>query len=313
MPRFAALCASIAFSSLAIIQPQAASAADAPECKQIRLADGGWTDNTAQNALASTVLRSMGYDAKSEILAVPVIMQSLENKDVDLWLDNWMPSQTAETKPFLDKGTVADLGVNLEGAGYGPVVPTYVADQGVKDLKDLSKFADKFESKFYGIEAGNDGNRIVQAKIDDPSTGLSGWNLVESSEQGMLVEAQKKMEKKDWVAFLAWTPHPVMGQMDLHYLTGFEADGFGPATIHTLARADYAQQCPNAAKFFQNLRFTLDMEGAVMEQILAGKDADAAAAEWLKANPEAAMPWLDGVTTFDGQPADAAVKAALGS
>ena len=65
----------------------------------------------------------------------------------------------------------------------------------------------------------------MQSKIDDPSTGLSGWNLVESSEQGMLVEAQKKMQKKDWVAFLAWTPHPVMGEMDLHYLTGFEADG----------------------------------------------------------------------------------------
>jgi glycine betaine/proline transport system substrate-binding protein len=298
---------------LAVLQPHKATAAEAAECKQIRLADGGWTDNTAQNALAATVLRSMGYEPKSEILAVPVIMQSLENKDVDLWLDNWMPSQTAETKPFLDKGTVVDLGTNLEGAGYGPVVPTYVADEGVKDLKDLSKFAEKFDSKFYGIEAGNDGNRIVQSKIDDPASGLSGWNLVESSEQGMLVEAQKKMAKKDWVAFLAWTPHPVMGQMDLHYLTGFEADGFGPATIHTLARADYAGQCPNAAKFFQNLRFTLDMEGAVMEQILAGKDADAAAAEWLKANPEAAMPWLDGVTTFDGQPADAAVKAALGS
>jgi glycine betaine/proline transport system substrate-binding protein len=313
MPRFAALSAPLLVACLAVLLPNGASAADAPECKQIRLADGGWTDNTAQNALASTVLRSMGYDARSEILAVPVIMQSLENKDVDLWLDNWMPSQTAETKPFLDKGTVADLGVNLEGAGYGPVVPTYVADEGVKDLKDLGTFADKFDRKFYGIEAGNDGNRIIQSKIDDPSTGLSGWNLVESSEQGMLVEAQKKMEKKDWVAFLAWTPHPVMGQMDLHYLTGFEADGFGPATIHTLARADYAQQCPNAAKFFQNLRFTLDMEGAVMEQILAGKDADAAAAEWLKANPDAAMPWLAGVTTFDGQPADAAVKAALGS
>jgi glycine betaine/proline transport system substrate-binding protein len=313
MPRFAALSAPLLLACLAALLPNAASAADAPECKQILLADGGWTDNTAQNALASTVLRSMGYDAKSEILAVPVIMQSLENKDVDLWLDNWMPSQTAETKPFLDKGTVADLGVNLEGAGYGPVVPTYIANEGVKDLKDLGTFADKFGRKFYGIEAGNDGNRIIQSKIDDPSTGLSGWNLVESSEQGMLVEAQKKMEKKDWVAFLAWTPHPVMGQMDLHYLTGFEADGFGPATIHTLARADYAQQCPNAAKFFQNLRFTLDMEGAVMEQILAGKDADAAAAEWLKANPDAPMPWLAGVTTFDGQPAEAAVKAALGS
>jgi glycine betaine/proline transport system substrate-binding protein len=313
MPRLATLSTILALACIAALQGPPASAAEAPECKRIRLADGGWTDNTAQNALASTVLRSIGYDSNSEILAVPVIMQALENKDVDLWLDNWMPSQTAETKPFLDKGTVVDLGVNLEGAGYGPVVPTYAAEAGVKDLKDLAKHADKFDRKFYGIEAGNDGNRIVQSKIDDPSTGLSGWSLVESSEQGMLVEAQKKMEKKDWVAFLAWTPHPVMGKMDLHYLTGFEADGFGPATIHSLARADYAQQCPNAARFFQNLRFTLDMEGAVMEQILAGKDADAAAAEWLKANPDAAMPWLEGVTTFDGQPADAAVKAALGS
>jgi glycine betaine/proline transport system substrate-binding protein len=302
----------LAAAAVALISASAA-AAEAPECKRILLADGGWTDNTAQNALAAHVLDALGYDAKSEILAVPVIMQSLENKDVDIWLDNWMPSQTAETKPFLEKGTVVALGVNLEGAGYGPVVPTYVAEQGVKDLKDLAAHADKFDSKFYGIEAGNDGNRIVQSKMDDPSTGLSGWSLVESSEQGMLVEAQKKMEKKDWVAFLAWTPHPVMGQMDLHYLTGFEADGFGPATIHTLARSDYPSQCPNAAQFFKNLRFTLDMEGAVMEQILAGKDADAAAREWLAANPDAPMPWLEGVTTFDGKPADAAVKAALGS
>ena len=210
-----------AIAALALISAPAL-AADGPDCRQIRLADGGWTDNTAQNALAAHVLNAMGYEAKSEILAVPVIMQSLENKDVDIWLDNWMPSQTAETKPFLEKGTVVAVGINLEGAGYGPVVPTYVADEGVKDLKDLSKFADKFDRKFYGIEAGNDGNRIVQSKIDDPATGLAGWNLVESSEQGMLVEAQKRIAKKDWIAFLAWTPHPVMGQMDLHYLTGFE-------------------------------------------------------------------------------------------
>lgn len=312
MRRFAAPFSWLLSAAIAVL-PMTASGEEAASCKQIRLADGGWTDNTAQNALAAGVLRAMGYEAKSEILAVPVILQALENKDVDIWLDNWMPSQTAEVTPYLDKGTVAVLGTNLEGAGYGPVVPTYVAEAGVRDLKDLARFTDKFDGKFYGIEAGNDGNRIVQAKIDDPSTGLAGWSLVESSEQGMLVEAQKKLAKNEWVAFLAWTPHPVMGQMDLHYLTGFEADGFGPATIHTLARADYAAQCPNAARFFNNLRFSLEMEGAVMEQILAGNDADAAAMEWLKANPDAAAPWLEGVTTFAGEPAMPAVEAALGS
>ena len=109
-------------------------------------------------------------------------------------------------------------------------------------------------------------------------------------------------ERGDVVATLIAAEYPIYGRY-----------GFGPATIHTLARSDYPSQCPNAAQFFKNLRFTLDMEGAVMEQILAGKDADAAAKEWLAANPDAPMPWLEGVTTFEGKPADAAVKAALGS
>jgi glycine betaine/proline transport system substrate-binding protein len=34
---------------------------------------------------------------------------------------------------------------------------------------------------------------------------------------------------------------------------------------------------------------------------------------WLRANPDAVMPWLSGVTTKDGGDAMAAVKAALGS
>ena len=37
-----------------------------------------------------------------------------------------------------------------------------------------------------------------------------------------------------------------------------------------------------------------------------------AATEWLKANADAATAWLDGVTTFDGSDAQAALKAHLG-
>ena len=309
MPRVTLCC----LAALVALAPALAQAEEAPGCKTVRLADGGWTDNIAQNALATIALEPLGYKVNAEVLGVPVIMQSLENKDVDLWLDNWMPSQTAEVKPYLDKGTVVTLGTNLEGAGYGPVVPTYAAEAGVKDLKDLASQADKFDHKFYGIEPGNDGNRIIQAKIDDPGTGLKGWTLVESSEQAMLIEAQKRLKNKDWVAFLAWTPHPVMGAMDLHYLTGFEADGFGPATIHTLARSDYAKECPNAAKFFSNLRFTLEMEGAVMEDILAGMDPVQSARGWLKAHPDAVAPWLEGVTTRDGKPGLEAVQRELTS
>ena len=49
-----------------------------------------------------------------------------------------------------------------------------------------------------------------------------------------------------------------------------------------------------------------------MEQILAGKDGETAAAEWLKANPGILDTWLAGVKTLDGQDGLPAVKAALG-
>jgi glycine betaine/proline transport system substrate-binding protein len=300
-----------ALLSLAGAVPTAA-AAEGESCRKVRMADGGWTDNTAQNGLVAAVLRGLGYEVDAKVLAMPVILKGLEGKDLDVWLDNWLPSQNAETKPYFDAGTVINLAVNLEGAGYGPVVPAYVAEQGVKGLTDLPQFADKFDRKMYGIEAGNDGNRILQAKIDDKANDLAGWSLVESSEQAMLAQVDKLTKKQEWVVFLAWAPHPVMGKMDIRYLTGFEADGFGAATIHTLTRAGFAEDCPNLGQFFRNLRFTLDMESAVMQAILDGKDAEASGAEWLRANPAVLETWLAGVTTTDGAEALPAARAKLG-
>jgi glycine betaine/proline transport system substrate-binding protein len=56
------------------------------------------------------------------------------------------------------------------------------------------------------------------------------------------------------------------------------------------------------------------MENEIMGAILNdGADPKAAATAWLKAHPDVVGPWLDGVTTFDGGDAAAAVKSALGA
>ena len=69
----------------------------------------------------------------------------------------------------------------------------------------------------------------------------------------------------------------------------------------------------NVGAFLKNLKFTLQMENEVMAKILdEGKEPEAAATEWLAANPDAFAPWLAGVTTKDGGDATAAVKSALG-
>ncbi len=299
-------------SCVAALTSPAAMAAEPDACKTPHMADVGWTDNTAQNGIFNTVLKGLGYKAKIDNLALPVILESLKNKQLDLFLDNWMPSNASGLQPYLDAKTIESLKPDLKGAGYGPVVPDYVAAAGIKDIKDLGPNGDKFDHKFYGIEAGNDGNKIVQKKIDDPANNLKGWQLVESSEQGMLVEAQKLMAKKEWVVFLGWAPHPVMGKMPLVYLTGFESDGFGDAQVNPLTRVGYSQDCPNMGKLLSNLEFTLPMESAVMEDIGNNVDGDKAGAKWLKANPDVLAKWLDGVTTVDGQPGLDAVKKSIG-
>lgn len=290
----------------------AVQAAEPDSCKKVHYADVGWTDNTAQNGLFNTVLKGLGYETKIDVLALPIILESLKNNQLDFFLDNWMPSNAANVQPYLDAKSIEALQANLEGAGYGPVVPDYVAAAGVKDIKDLGANGDKFDHKFYGIEPGNDGNKIIQAKIDDPNSGMKGFELVESSEQGMLAQAQKAMEKKEWVAFLGWAPHPVMGKMALVYLTGFEKDGFGDAKINALTRVGYSAECANVGKLLANLKFDLAMESAVMEDIGNGTDGDAAGTKWLKANPDVLGKWLDGVTAADGSDGLAAVKKSLG-
>ncbi|MCX7344417.1 MAG: choline ABC transporter substrate-binding protein [Alphaproteobacteria bacterium] len=290
-----------------------AYAGDAESCKTVRFADVGWTDIQVTTGAASVVLEALGYTPEVKTLSVPVTYASLKNKDIDAFLGNWMPSMTADIQHYLDDKSVEQLSTNLEGAGYGLVVPQYVADAGVKSLADLGANAEKFSGKIYGIEAGNDGNRIIQTMIDDAKNNLSGFTLVESSEAGMLTEAEKAIKNNEWIVFLAWTPHPIMGEMKIHYLDGMGDSGFGAATVLTNVRAGYAGECPNAGKLLANLKFDLAMEGAMMDPVLKdGADPKETARAWLKANPDAAKPWLEGVTTFDGGDAAAAVSAALG-
>ena len=64
----------------------------------------------------------------------------------------------------------------------------------------------------------------------------------------MLTEAEKAMKNNEWIIFLGWTPHPIMGEMKIHYLDGMGDSGFGAATRLTNVRAGYTTECPNAGK-----------------------------------------------------------------
>lgn len=291
------------------------SAAEDP-CKQIRFSDVGWTDITATTALTSVVLEGLGYTIKTHVLSVPVTFTSLKNKDIDIFLGLWMPTMTGDIKPYKADGSVETLRANLTGAKYTLAVPKYVFNAGVKTFGDISKHKRKFGGKIYGIEPGNDGNRLIQSMIDKGAFGLKGWKIVESSEQGMLSQVRRAVRKKEWIVFLGWEPHPMNAKFDMAYLAGgddYFGPNFGGATVYTTVRRGYTTACPNTAKLLDNLVFTLSMENEVMGMILDdGEDPRKAAQKWLRAHPAMLDRWLDGVRTIDGKPGLPAVKAALG-
>jgi glycine betaine/proline transport system substrate-binding protein len=309
------------FALLALLTPTRAPADPVPgsngepsTCQTVRFSDVGWTDVTSTTALASQLLRSIGYAPTITVLSVPVTFASLQNKDIDVFLGNWMPAQEADRSRYVQDGSVVVIGANLTGAKYTLAVPAYTHAAGLTDFKDIQRFGPALNNSIYGIEPGNDGNRHVLDMLKQNQFGLGDFKLVESSEQGMLAQVERAYREKKPIVFLAWEPHPMNMRFDLKYLTGGdEAFGpnFGGATIYTVTRKGYTAECPNVGRLLSNLKFSLRGESEMMAAILDRHEApDVAASEWLQANPTATKAWLDGVLTFDGRPAAAALAHA---
>ncbi|MFY9211522.1 MAG: choline ABC transporter substrate-binding protein [Aestuariivita sp.] len=299
-------------SALALIAAAGPALAD---CGTVTFSDVGWTDITATTAATTVVLNALGYETDIKVISVPVTYTSMAAGDIDVFLGNWMPTMEADIAPYREAGTVDTVRANLEGAKYTLAVNKAAADLGISDFADIAAQMDALEGKIYGIEPGNDGNRLIMDMIAADAFGLTGFEVVESSEQGMLAQVARADRRGEPIVFLGWEPHPMNANFDMSYLTGGD-DYFGPnlggATVYTNTRAGYVSECPNVGKLLTNLEFSLAMENEIMAAILDdGQDPAEAATAWLAANSGVLSGWLDGVTTMDGGDALAAVTAAL--
>lgn len=285
-------------------------------CEAVTFSDVGWTDITATTAATTTVLEALGYDTTTRVLSVPVTYISLEQGDVDVFLGNWMPTMEADIAPYREKGTVVTVRANLQGAKYTLATNAAGAELGIKDFGSIAEHADALDETIFGIEPGNDGNRLILDMIAENAFGLKDFDVKESSEQGMLSQVNRLTKKGEPIVFLGWAPHPMNANFDLTYLSGGDdwfGENYGGATVYTNTRAGYVEECPNVGKLLQNLEFSLEMENEIMGAILNdGENASDAAKAWLAANPSVLDGWLVGVTTQDGGDALPAVKLALG-
>lgn len=303
-----------AVAALAALGGQNALADDA-SCKTVRFADVGWSDIAATTGLASVVLEGLGYKPTVTIASIPIAFAGMKKKQIDVYLGYWNPSQTPQIDPFVKAGDIKVLETpNLVGAKYTLAVPTYLYDKGLKNFADIAKFEQELQGKIYGIEPGNDGNALVMGMIKENKFGLKNFKVIESSEAGMLIEAQRAAKDQKPIVFLGWEPHPMNVQMKMSYLQGGD-DVFGPnlgeAKVYTAIPPTYEARCPNVMAFLKNLQFSTDMENQVMVPILKKVKPNTAARDFLKKNPAVLDKWLAGVKSFDGKDGMAEVKNAL--
>lgn len=293
-----------------------ATPAYADKCSEVAFADVGWTAETATTAMSGMILEALGYEVDIKVVSVPVTYASMANGDIDAFLGNWMPSMAADIEPFVADGSVEVLRPVVEGAKYTLATNAAGAALGINDFSDISQHAEALKSSIIGIEPGNDGNRLILDMISTNAFGLGGFELKESSEQGMLAQVARSDAKDEPVIFLGWAPHPMNNNFDMTYLTGgddYFGPDFGAAVVYSNVRAGYIQECPNVGKFLSNLSFSVDMENVLMAAILDdGAKPEVAARDWLTANTDILDTWLDGVNTIDGDDAISAVKAMLG-
>lgn len=300
-------------SILAIVAGSAAFAQS--ECDTVTFSDVGWTDITSTTAATTSVLEALGYDTETELLSVPVTYTSMSDGDVDVFLGNWMPTMEGDVRPYLDDGSVESVRANLEGAKYTLATNAAGKELGIESFSDIADHQEELDGTIYGIEPGNDGNRLIMSMIEEDAFGLGDFDIRESSEQGMLAQVGRASNRDEPIIFLGWEPHPMNANFDLTYLTGGD-DYFGPnlggATVYTNVRQGFMDECPNVGKLLNNLSFSLEMENEIMGMILDDDmEPDEAAKSWLSENPDTWEAWLDGVTTKDGGDAVEAVNSAL--
>jgi len=284
-----------------------AMASEPAVCKNVRMGVVSWTDVIATSAMTQVLLDELGYQTKQTSASQQIIFAGIRDQRLDLFLGYWNPLMTQTIAPFVEQKQVKVLDTpSLSDARATLAVPTYLAEKGLKTFADIAQFEEQLDGKIYGIEPGSGANTQIKAMIEKDQFGLGDFQLVESSEVGMLSAVSRAVQRDKAIVFFGWAPHPMNVNQKMTYLTGSQG-ALGPdegaATVWTVTAPDYAERCPNIHRLLSNLTFSAEDESRMMQPLLDHQDPLDSAKQWLTEHPQDLQRWLAGVKTFDGRDA----------
>ncbi|NLN71886.1 MAG: glycine/betaine ABC transporter [Thermoplasmatales archaeon] len=185
------------------------------------------------------------------------------------------------------------------GAGMGFVVPQHTADKlGITCISDLNDHAGEFGNRIIGVDSGAGIMRLAKKAVGD--YGLN-FDLVESSEAGMLSELRKKYDAGEDIIVTLWDPHWAFGAYDLVYLEDDPHESFGTAeSIESWVRNGLLDEDPDLAGILERYSYDLeDFNSLLMHIRNSPKDVSEAVEDWLALNPDMRDAWIGDVEKAD--------------
>lgn len=237
-----------------------------------------WTSTVPPTKIAGLILEDMGYEVEETEADAGSVYMGLSRGDLDVFMDAWVPMHQNYLDKFEDK--IESTSVSYPEADTGWVVPAYMKD--INTLEDLKGREGEFSNEFYGIEKGAgasiESDEIIKAYEFD-------FTQVNSSEGGMLAQAQRMMEQEEPVVFYGWRPHTMFNKFDLKVLTN-EKGFFETSSVEVITNSELKENAPEAYEFLSNWNITIDEVEKMIVKIEEGEDPVAVAQEWIDNNPE---------------------------
>ncbi len=244
----------------------------------------GWDESFATAHLLKAVLQKDGYTVNIKAFEAAPGYTGVANGDIDFLTDGWLPVTHADyLKKYGDK--LEDLGCWYDNAKLTIAVNE---DSPAKTIGDLKKMGDKYDNQLIGIEAG--AGLTKQTKKAIPEYGLDNLDYTISSTPAMLAAIKKSQADGTNIAVTLWRPHWAYAAFPMRDLEDPKGAMGGKEFIHTFARTGFQDDFPKASQIVKNLILSDDnlssLENVMFgDDNFAGKDNDAAVAQWLSENP----------------------------
>ena len=198
------------------------------------------------------------------------------------------------TKKMFGLGAAALLAVGLAACGNDDKA----GDSSTSGGSGSASVGESVDYKITGIDPGAGIMEATDRAIADYE--LDKWDVTTGSGAAMTAALKKAYDAEEPIIITGWTPHWKFAKFDLKYLDDPKGSYGGEEQIHSIGRLGLAEDLPEAHQILSNFNWSEEDMGEVMVAIQEGEKEEAAAQNWIDANPEKVAEWTDGVDKVDG-------------